>query len=131
MSESGEDPPRPGEVPVASSSGGGSGQNEFEDLGSPEKPDEKRFNIQKAEHDARVEIMRKIFYVFAGVIFLVAILVLYAVISPPDPNIPDGSSPRELAELIVASVLPAIVGLLGSVVGFYFGRQTNEPPGGA
>ncbi|WP_154667810.1 hypothetical protein [Leisingera caerulea] len=128
MSESGVNPPGPREGPPENIVNDPVDAGEKDLVKFPNVPDEKAFDPQQAAHDARVSLANRIYWLLVGVILLIGLLVSASLFVAPNLNDPDGTSPREAANFLATSLLPAVIGIFGSVVGFYFGKETRDPP---
>jgi hypothetical protein len=118
MNGGGDDPPPPGEKPVS-----------IEVVRDPKQPVERSWNPDKATHDARVDLAQKIYWLVVVVVVSICLLAA-ASLSPLVISVPESTSTSVLdaATFLATSLLPAIIGILGSVIGFYFGRETRDPP---
>lgn len=123
--EVGEPPPPPEENQVDG------GEPPPPIVGDPSSPQEESWNSERAFHDARLELARKVFWLAAFVVFLIGVLAAGSLLVTLVPSITDAEPLRDAAEFLATSLLPAVIGIFGSVMGFYFGKAGQDSQSGS
>lgn len=107
------------------------GHIEQEVIGAPifsaTSTDEVEAQIMQNRETVRESLARNMLYIFASVCLgMVAVFALFIVLIAFSPITESQYDAIErLMTLMASSLLPAVVGIFGSVIGFYFGSQSN------
>lgn len=130
MGDQEADPPKLGELPVQTAGVVNVPERRVETVFDPDRPKEEVWNASKETHFVRLDLARKIYWLVVGVVASIGFLSILALFSGYINGAPEEVSvlANDSAKFLAASLLPAVIGIFGSVIGFYFGREDSGPP---